>query len=129
MESKAKGDNEGGREAVERDSKRGSVRRKSITGAALFPGETVMCALGSGQPFFACLSSLLGGLGSTAGKGDRFAADHASAMLAGANSGANLCTPLGKEEGGQAVQGEEVSKQRACQRALSTPHSPVVVSG
>ena len=49
-------------------------------------------------------------------------------MLAGANSGANLSTPLGKEEGGQAVQAEEVSQQRACQRAARTLRSPVVVS-
>jgi hypothetical protein len=52
-----------------------------------------------------------------------------SAIPAGADSGANLATRLGKEEEIQAVQAEEVSRQSGCQRAARTPHSPVVVSG
>ncbi|TMC92726.1 MAG: hypothetical protein E6J11_18530 [Chloroflexi bacterium] len=75
LESKAKECDEGGREAVERDRKRGSVGRGSIASQALLPREAIMGALGAGHHFFAWLGSLLRGLGWSPGKGHHFAAD------------------------------------------------------
>lgn len=102
---------------MERDRKCGSVGRKIIAGQAFFPREAVMCTLGS---TLLCQSGRSAPrLGEIPSKRSPFRGGSPLAIPAGGDSGANLSTPAGKEEGGQA---EEASKRLEDQRAARTLH-------